>query len=282
MELDANIPLIRFTVLDELIQNVRNTSGDALYVQGISPQALSTIVNLEKRPFRIKRFYTNQKLLIITIPTALHESLHGPLFSEITGIIRDMGLKNDWMENGATTHRARGHPGGDGGEGDSTGFPLSQRKEYDPWPTLVIEVGYSQSLQQLRNDMMWWFSASNHDVKIVLLLKMDITKGCVYLEKYQEVAPSQLRGARRTRSLHNLEPICTQNIEITRRGGNADITDPSSFIITRGALRLEFDLLFLRQPGVGEHDVIIQIPDLQIIASKIWRRAVSEGHSLPS
>jgi hypothetical protein len=39
-----------------------------------------------------------------------------------------MNLQGHWKTKGATTYRAReGHPGGDGGEGDSTGGPIPDR-----------------------------------------------------------------------------------------------------------------------------------------------------------
>ncbi|KAI9166671.1 hypothetical protein HJFPF1_02785 [Paramyrothecium foliicola] len=271
MELDTSVPLIRFTVLDELIQAIRNTFGDALYAQGVSPTDFAIIADAEKRPYRVRCFYAERKLLIITIMTALHERLHVELSVDITGIIHGMGLKNQWSQAGATLYRARGHPGGDGdgAEGDSTAYPQFERKERDAWPTLIIEAGHSQSLQELRTDMRWWFSASDNEVKIVLLVKMDTAKGRILLEKYQ-ASSSQRLGATTTRSHLRLGPTCTPAIEITRRGCDADIMDPSSYTVT-SALQLEFNLLFLRQPGVGEHDVVVGAPNLQVIASKIWQ-----------
>jgi len=50
---------------------------------------------------------------------------------------------------------------------------------------------------------------------------------------------------------------------------NPGITDadpnrfhPTSYTVTEEALRLEFDRLFLRQPGQGEGDIIISVQDL--------------------
>ncbi|KAI1130347.1 hypothetical protein F5Y10DRAFT_235920 [Nemania abortiva] len=40
----------------------------------------------------------------------------------------------------------------------------------DAWPTLVVEAGHSGSLDALRDDMRWLFSASDHQVNIVLLI----------------------------------------------------------------------------------------------------------------
>ena len=185
-----------------------------------------------------------------------------------------MGLRNDWKSTAATTFRPHGHPGGDGGEGDSTGGPRSQRSRGEDWPTLVIEAGYSQSLESLRRDMRWWFGASDHQVKIVLLAKLEVSQREIILEKWQEVSALPRSGATTTRAAAQLSPNRSQLINITRAPGitNTDPNrfDPRSYIITSGALRLEFDHLFLRQPGQGEGDAIISIPQLQMYAVYVW------------
>lgn len=50
---------------------------------------------------------------------------------------------------------------------------MERDDDIHPWPTLVIETGYSQSIIALRQQMRWWFTASQHRVKIVLLIKLD-------------------------------------------------------------------------------------------------------------
>ncbi|KAK4208791.1 hypothetical protein QBC37DRAFT_295882, partial [Rhypophila decipiens] len=45
------------------------------------------------------------------------------------------------------------------------------------------------TMDQLQDDMRWWFSASNHDVKIVLLVKMHLQNKEIWIEKWQEVIP---------------------------------------------------------------------------------------------
>lgn len=84
---------------------------------------------------------------------------------------------------GSAIRRAeQGHPGRDSGEGDSTGGPEPERYNKGAWPILIIEAGDSESLGELYNDMRWWFSASDHQVKIVLLAKFDHTRPVIILE----------------------------------------------------------------------------------------------------
>lgn len=186
-----------------------------------------------------------------------------------------MGLGDDWRPIGSTTLRAQGHPGGDGGEGDSTGGPEDQRGGRRDWPTLVIEAGHSETLGELRNDMKWWFSTSDHQVKIVLLAKFDHGQNRIILEKWIEIQAPPRQGATTTRAVR-LVPDRSQVITITRNPGITD-TDPNrfepmSYTVASGALRLEFDRLFLRRPDQGEGDIVIGIQDLRVYAAKVWRR----------
>ncbi len=71
-----------------------------------------------------------------------------------------------------------------GKEGDSTGGPKPERAKKGAWPTLVIEAGYSESLDQLHCDKNWWFRESQHQVKIVVLAKFD--HPISLLEKWEE------------------------------------------------------------------------------------------------
>lgn len=120
--------------------------------------------------------------------------------------------------------------------------------------------------------MRWWFGASNHEVKIVLLAKLNRNARNITIEKWIEV-PAQIRpGATNTRAAAQLEPDCSQTISITQNPGNPG--NPVSYDITRGDLRLEFDLLFLRQPGGGESDIIISMERLRVYAECVWEEEV--------
>ncbi len=180
-----------------------------------------------------------------------------------------MHLTDNWVAEGNTTfRRSRGHPGGDSREGDSTGGPQPERGLNGAWPTLVIEAGDSESLPALRNDMRWWFSASNHDVKIVLLAKFDHSSRQIMLERWEEVASQQQR-ATATRASPALIPELQQAITINR-----DITtNPVSYNVVSGGLVLKFRLLFLRDPDLGEGDFVIGVPGLQRYAQLVWQVA---------
>lgn len=169
-----------------------------------------------------------------------------------------MGLRRAWRWIGKATRRAGGHPGGDVGEGDSTGGPRPDRAGPNSWPTLVIEAGHSESLRQLQADVGWWFSASNHGVKIVLLAKLDQEQRQIILERWEEEPPSLRPGATMTRASAS-RPKLRQSIRITRDSNVAD-----------SPLVLPFILLFLRAPGPGEQNIVMSIPELQEYAADVW------------
>ena len=171
-----------------------------------------------------------------------------------------------WRSIGSTTFRPQGHPGGDGGEGDSCGGPIPARNHKLAWPTLVVEAGDSESLTALRDDMRWWFTASDHQVKIVLLSKFDHQRQQIIIERWEE--DSQTRpGAtttRRAAAVGAVQPVLRQSITITRDAA----TD--SYQVVRSALVLSFRLLFLREPGPQEGDFVMSIADLQAFARRVW------------
>ncbi|KAI0845975.1 hypothetical protein F5Y00DRAFT_152756 [Daldinia vernicosa] len=260
------IPTIRFTNIEDLFKAVGQVQGDFLIVQKVPLSDFEELCLREKRPFRIRRYHASEGILIVTIPTELHESLHLDLHRIYDHKLFRNGQARGWKAIGSTTFRPRGHPGGDGGEGDSSGGPKPTRHAIGAWPTLVIEAGDSESLSALQDDMRWWFSASDHDVKIVLLTKFDHQNQRIIIERWEEESQN-LQGATNTRRVtsgNTLQPVLRQSIVITR-----DIpTD--SYHVTRGALVLSFRLLFLRDPGPQESDYIISITELQDYARDVW------------
>jgi hypothetical protein len=183
--------------------------------------------------------------------------------------ITRMRLDRNWLPIGATKFRAQ--QGGDGSaEGDSSGGPLPERRDRGSWPTLVIEAGYTQSVESLRSRMHWWFETSDHEVKIVLLAKFAEGGGRrIILEKWIETptAAAQCEGMV-TRSAPQLEQTRHQLITISRNHG----TPISYTVISDVPLRLEFHLLFLRQPDPQEGDVVIDAAGLEFYASCVWDR----------
>ena len=229
---------------------------------------------------RFRRFDKDSQVLFITIPTRVHEGLHLNLYHHFTYQLALNNLDDDWEHFGSTTQRpgrdSSSGCGGEGGEADSSGGPGTRTMG---WGTLVVEAGDSQSLNELRDDMRWWFSASDHAVKIVLLIKLDRQNDQILIERWEEVVPPPAvvtgvvtrRGAAAIAQDATPEPALQQTIIITRD----DTTDPVSYSVTRGPLVLGLSQLFLRAPTPQEADITIRIQALQQYAARIWRRILS-------
>ncbi|KAH8673302.1 hypothetical protein BX600DRAFT_203328 [Xylariales sp. PMI_506] len=263
-----DMPTIRFTSIEDLFEIVRQVQGDFLVLTEVSPATFEDLYLQEKRPFRIRRYHASRGILIVTIPTSLHEALHLQIWYIFTLFLFRSGLGTSWTPIGSTTFRPRGHPGGDGGEGDSSGGPSPLCDPADSWPTLVIEAGDSETLSALRDDMRWWFSASEHNVKIVLLTKFDHQNQRIIIERWEEESQNR-QGATNTRQVtsgNTLQPVLRQSIRITKD----TTTNPASYHVTRDVLVLPFKHLFLRDPGPQEGDCIISVTELATYAENIW------------
>ncbi|KAI0104836.1 hypothetical protein GGR51DRAFT_572495 [Nemania sp. FL0031] len=262
-----SMPTIRFTNAEALFDAVRQVQGDFLIVQSVPATDFKDLYFRRERPFRIRRYHENQGLLILTIPTDLHEALHLGLSRNFYDKLVQNNQYLDWKPIGSTTFRSRGDFGGDGGEGDTGGGPMPKRLPIASWPTLVIETGDSEPSSALRDDMRWWFSASKHRVKIVLLTKFDHQNQTIIIERWEEELQNR-QVATRTRQVNwgiSLQPVLQQSIAITR-----DIAT-DSYHVTSGDLVLSFQLLFLKSSGRLHGDYIINAAELQAYARAVWR-----------
>ncbi len=136
-------------------------------MKGISEDIYQKIEAWRDRSGRRSRlFYLAElQLLIITIPTAVHESLHAFLYTKFDRQLGELGLVAQWIPKQSSSFSF----GGSSAESDSSGGPRDTRGRGSNWPTLVIESGYSQSWPSLRLKMRWWFGASAGQVSFLLL-----------------------------------------------------------------------------------------------------------------
>ncbi|KAK3371944.1 hypothetical protein B0H63DRAFT_550289 [Podospora didyma] len=257
---DNDPPILRFTDVQDLFDVIDYTTRDFLIVTNVSPSHFTEIEREreeQRRKFRFRRYDSNARILIITLPTEVHEALHLGIYMRYHTQLVPNGREESWISKGTTAFRQQGHPGGDGREGDSTGVPKPEREGKDKWPTL------------------WWFRTSNHDVKIVILAKFDRQQHHILLEKSEEEISLPQGAITRGRAAAILQqggvfaPVKRQSITITRD----ETTNPVSYNVTRGALVLGFRLRFLRDPGPQEGDFVLGIQDLQRFAKGVWAAA---------
>jgi hypothetical protein len=147
-------------------------------------------------------------------------------------------------------------------EPDTCWRPLAARPNKQDWPTLVFEVGVSETLRKLRNDARWWLANSQGRVKIVLLIKVNRVARTIHMEKW-ECRPEPHTYANRPAAQI---PNQIQTVDIDAHGivtGSPPATTPP--------LVLHFQNLLLRQPiPPQEQDVTYTAQNLQRLANGIW------------
>lgn len=146
------------------------------------------------------------------------------------------------------------------GEGDSLGGPSSA----DDWPTLAVEASCSQSLQGLREAVNWWFAASDHQVKVVTLVKLDIRREVIVIEKYTEATTGESATP---------VPHCDNRIRIHLTYRCQPFRPPLDHVVCgETPLRIEFHHLYLRPPQYcDEKDVVLDASDLRKLGDQVFR-----------
>ncbi|KAJ5942009.1 hypothetical protein N7516_002177 [Penicillium verrucosum] len=121
-------------------------------------------------------------------------------------------------------------------EGDTTFFPGREPAAGAPmpWPSLVLEVGISESVPQLRTDARWWYSNSNHQTKLVVIISAKPNSRDADIEIWTEVVNQSVVPTTRGRETHVLE--CTRSA--TLRDG----------VVSGNVLIIDFQTLMGRPP----------------------------------
>ena len=253
--------------LQQLRNNVDHsrTTNQYLIVRDVDEDIMK---HIEDRGYKGVRYewHGDLEVLIVKVPTKTHETAAAAFGDEISFTARTMGLPA--IERQLTGAGKCQAPGGTPSkEADWSMVPANVRpSSSDDFPTIVIEVGFSETLRKLRSDARLWFSMSNNEVQIVILIAVRAANNQIIFEKWA-LGPAAA-GQRRTRHTPLQLPRAEQEITITR-------TPPNTFAITNGTapLTLEFNRLFLRLPVGGEHDIVFTQAQLVDIAQSIFRMA---------
>jgi hypothetical protein len=250
------------TAIQHLSKNLSQgqVNNEYLIVKDVDKNTMDRIENLEYSGVRCE-WHEDLEILIVKVPTKAHETAAAQFGAEIDFAARIMGLpREEHQLIGAGTNSAQG--GSPKKEPDWSMVNTNIRPNPADFPSIVVEVGFSETLPKLREDAELWFSMSNNTVQIVILIAIHRTNNQIIFEKWT-VQPT---GRRATRHTPSQLPQAEQEITITR-------TPPNTFTITNGAapLVLEFNRLFLRQPVGGEHDIRLTQMQLIGVARDVFR-----------
>ena len=212
---------------------------------------------------------------IIARPSGLHESFCSAFNGEILYQARNIGLLEELRSKGSI--RLTG--GGTLGQREPDGCfqPTSARATIE-WPTVILEVGWTQSMASLRQAMQWWFQASSHAVKIVILVKIQATStNSIIIEKWIEQPPPPPAHMTRAAShavTNQLVPTRAQEVLISSSINftPTHLPQANDFQVTSDPLVIEFGLLFLRAPAVTTNagDLILTGQRLRQMAVQVF------------
>ncbi|QKX59379.1 uncharacterized protein TRUGW13939_06513 [Talaromyces rugulosus] len=207
------------------------------------------------------------QLLIVKMRSLPHEEAAARLGAAIMQLASQMKLERRISLCGAT--RVDGPDRQK--QADRSYKPARQRRE---WPTVAVEIDYSESRAKLEKDSIWWINASQGQVRQTITL--DIKQGTGNIEIISRVPalsilPRQLAVSSRGRRIftrpigHLPIPRINHRITIKRGQGGANST------ITGGDLTIPFATMLLDQPGEGEGDLVITADALlHRVAGPIW------------
>ncbi|KAJ5636707.1 uncharacterized protein N7484_010020 [Penicillium longicatenatum] len=128
----------------------------------------------------------------------------------ISNALGDMGLsilnRDFWLGGaGRSTGRVCDK------QADKSFFPGRNPAPGTPvqWPSLVVEIGISESLPQLRTDAQWWYSNSNQKTQLVVLISANPTTHDADIEIWTQVVNRRVgattRGTTRGENTYVLE-----------------------------------------------------------------------------
>lgn len=123
-------------------------------------------------------------------------------------------------------------PGVRSKEGDQ-GFRPRTRCGREAWPSVMVEIGYSEGMDFLRLDAEWWLINSNDRTRFVILIEMESHPFVLRIECWM-IAET---GRRQTRQTPGRFPRCVQDFEIDETG---------AVVSTMGSTELEipYDAIF--------------------------------------
>lgn len=247
----------------------------------------------QQRTFQCFLYEPRRELLYVTVPIPPHKLMHTLLYDKVTSLFTPPEGSNEWEGVSSTlyssTAATRAVIGA--GEGSAGGKPFKIRCHVNDWPTMMIEVGYSASVCDLRQKMEWWFEASNFEVKVVLLVCFDTSpmkgKEFSFMSIEQWVRTPLMREPYGNESKPRPPILKTLN-QITYTGPPITAASqryllPSMFHVSGREIPLRFQHLMLRERAgkYGEDDVVISKQWLQLYGMKIWKSVASFRSATP-
>jgi len=119
-------------------------------------------------------------------------------------------------------------PGVRSKEGDEGIKPRNTRAKKNQWPSLMVEVGYSENLAHLRQDAHWWLDHSHNQTRMVIIIHINSHPMSMRLERWERVVDEMQRS---TRSRVPTTPGYVQYFDIDHAGNVTHHPDHPDLLI---------------------------------------------------
>ncbi|CDM37858.1 hypothetical protein CBS147339_6561 [Penicillium roqueforti] len=227
-------------------------SSQYLLVQRIPDDLFSALIEHPDVPKGVRAtiLYHEHMILYKIIPYHYHEKISRQFDTWINYALSNMGLSfinHDFWLGGAGRSAGRmcskeADASFSPGMEPAAGAPI-------PWPSLVLEVGLSESVPRLQVDARWWYSNSDHQTQLVVLVSANPRSHDADIEIWTPVVNRRVGATTSGQHTHALE--CTQSARL--RNG----------VVSGDALEIDFQTLMGR-PSQNPQEIDLQLTPLCI------------------
>ncbi|KAF8540403.1 hypothetical protein BDD12DRAFT_833386 [Trichophaea hybrida] len=227
-----------------------------LLVTGVNEDGVDT--GIRKLPFcpalRVWYECDVDAAIIKIMPVPEHEITSRQFYGEILMHVAQIpGHSNRSVAGvGATRYRCSGKRGKEGDDG----FKCSTRVGGATWPNLMIEVGHSEPLSQLRIDARWWLEASNGLTRMAIIIMVTRNPDNLHLEVWR----LQPNTNQRTCHSPNNAPAIINSLDINAAG---TVTPPNA------NLTIPYTVMF-DNPHINAADIVLTTMELSSLATGIF------------
>ncbi|KAL4747139.1 hypothetical protein BDW72DRAFT_183426 [Aspergillus terricola var. indicus] len=211
-----------------------NDTIECFLVSAVDDKSFTAVfLEAEEAPFSRWCAYDRElKLLLINkVKSRAHENAAGTFQDLLQGALVAVGMERCLETIGAATHFATLGAK----EPDRAWQPIRlPRDRSDRWPTVVLDVAYSETQSKLQSDVRYWLIGPEEEVETVLTLRIAQDEPRIVIERRESIGNG--RGYRQ------------QHVVITKTRSNR-------ITITGGPLVLEFERLFLRAPTIPREQI---------------------------
>ena len=205
------------------------------------------------------RLQVDDSTLIVKMVGHVHEAMHNGLRAVIQKDLARMGLwcNEDYMDVGSARYRHRSNNSSK--EADTALAPI----RLQPWPAIVIEAGWAETLARLHIDAQWWLSAQlpPNNTTLVVLVSFKRPERTFRIEKYELVATP---GGVVTRSA----PLGVRNLGMCTGFATIDLRSTPPVIIGAPFV-LPFAGILRRPPIAPERNVSMSAAELETWATLV-------------